>query len=123
MVRKRRAKRSARFSHAVGCGMTAGETVRNCEVTMSAETPQSDAQLLHAVRVGDADAYARLRDRHVAAARALAQQLVPAEEAEDVVDESFTRVLHEVGRGGGPESGFRAYLLAVVRRVVQDRGR
>jgi DNA-directed RNA polymerase specialized sigma24 family protein len=90
---------------------------------MSAETPQSDAQLLHAVRVGDADAYARLRDRHVAAARALAQQLVPAEEAEDVVDESFTRVLHEVGRGGGPESGFRAYLLAVVRRVVQDRGR
>ncbi|MEV4837657.1 zf-HC2 domain-containing protein [Nonomuraea sp. NPDC049486] len=91
---------------------------------MSVETPQSDAYLLHAVRGGDATAYGQLYERHVAAARALAGQLVYGEaEVEDVVAESFTRVLDHVGRGGGPASAFRTYLLIVVRRTVHDRTR
>ncbi|MFI6706069.1 zf-HC2 domain-containing protein, partial [Nonomuraea sp. NPDC050478] len=91
---------------------------------MSVETPQSDAYLLHAVRGGDATAYGQLYERHVAAARALAGQLVYGEaEIEDVVAESFTRVLDHVGRGGGPASAFRTYLLIVVRRTVHDRTR
>jgi RNA polymerase sigma factor (sigma-70 family) len=93
---------------------------------MSGESPspQSDADLLHAVRAGDATAYHELHERHVAAARSLARQLVKGEaEIEDVVAESFTKILDLVGRGGGPQAGFRTYLLTVVRRTVHDRTR
>ncbi|NRQ32331.1 sigma-70 family RNA polymerase sigma factor [Nonomuraea sp. NN258] len=91
---------------------------------MSVESPQSDADLLQAVRAGDAAAYGRLYERHVTAARALARRLVTGEaEVDDVVAESFTKILDLVGRGGGPESGFRTYLLTVVRRTVYDRSR
>ncbi|QFY05538.1 sigma-70 family RNA polymerase sigma factor [Nonomuraea phyllanthi] len=90
---------------------------------MGSESPQSDAELLQAVREGDATAYGRLHERHVAAARALARQLVRRAEVDDVVAESFTKILDLVGRGGGPESGFRTYLLTVVRRTVHDRSR
>ncbi|MFD1541676.1 sigma factor [Nonomuraea guangzhouensis] len=100
---------------------------------MSGESPSpspspspslSDADLLHAVRAGDATAYHELHERHVAAARSLARQLVRGEaEVEDVVAESFTKILDLVGRGGGPQAGFRTYLLTVVRRTVHDRTR
>ncbi|NUR89821.1 MAG: sigma-70 family RNA polymerase sigma factor [Nonomuraea sp.] len=91
---------------------------------MSVESPQSDADLLEAVRGGNAAAYGELYERHVAAARSMARQLVRGEaEVEDVVAESFTKILDLVGRGGGPEAGFRTYLLTVVRRTVYDRTR
>ncbi|MER6949504.1 sigma-70 family RNA polymerase sigma factor [Nonomuraea sp. NPDC000554] len=91
---------------------------------MSADIPWGDADLLQAVREGDAAAYERLHERHAGAARALARQLVRGEaEVEDVLAEAFTRILDLVGRGGGPESGFRTYLLTVVRRTVYDRTR
>lgn len=91
---------------------------------MSVESPQSDAELLESVRGGNAAAYGELYERHIAAARALARQLVRGDaEVEDVVAESFTKILDLVGRGGGPEAGFRPYLLTVVRRTVYDRTR
>ncbi|MEW9554642.1 sigma-70 family RNA polymerase sigma factor [Nonomuraea sp. NPDC050783] len=90
---------------------------------MSVETPRSDADLLRASRQGDAAAFRQLYERHVAAARALARQLVRGTEVDDVVAEAFTKILDLVGRGGGPESGFRTYLLTVVRRTVHDRSR
>ncbi|WP_181448550.1 sigma-70 family RNA polymerase sigma factor [Nonomuraea aridisoli] len=90
---------------------------------MSAEAPQSDADLLHAVQAGNAAAYGELYERHVAAARAMARQLVSGVEVEDVVAESFTKILDLVCRGGGPESAFRTYLLTIVRRTVHDRSR
>ncbi|MEU8250100.1 sigma-70 family RNA polymerase sigma factor [Nonomuraea sp. NPDC048916] len=89
---------------------------------MSVQSVRSDADLLHAVRDGDAAAYGELYQRHVVAARSLARQLVRGEaEVEDVVAESFTKILDLVGRGGGPTAGFRTYLLTVVRRTVYDR--
>ncbi|SEL47771.1 DNA-directed RNA polymerase specialized sigma subunit, sigma24 family [Nonomuraea pusilla] len=89
---------------------------------MSVETPHSDADLLQAVRQGDAAAWGRLHRRHVRAGRALAAQLVGGvPEAEDVTAEAFTRILDLVGRGGGPESAFRAYLLTAVRRTIDTR--
>ncbi|MGR6913192.1 sigma-70 family RNA polymerase sigma factor [[Actinomadura] parvosata] len=90
---------------------------------MGVESPRSDADLLQAVRAGNAAAYGELYERHVAAARALARQLVRGAEVDDVVAESFTKILDLVGRGGGPDSGFRTYLLTVVRRTVYDRSR
>ncbi|MEU4509220.1 sigma-70 family RNA polymerase sigma factor [Nonomuraea wenchangensis] len=90
---------------------------------MSVEPPRSDADLLRASAQGDAAAYGLLYQRHAAAARALARQLVRGTEAEDVVAEAFTKVLDLVGRGRGPEWSFRTYLLTVVRRTVHDRSR
>ncbi|TMS00036.1 sigma-70 family RNA polymerase sigma factor [Nonomuraea basaltis] len=90
---------------------------------MGVESPQSDADLLRAVKEGIAAAYGQLYERHVAAARALARQLVRGTEADDVVAEAFTKILDLVGRGKGPDAAFRTYLLTVVRRTVHDRSR
>jgi RNA polymerase sigma factor (sigma-70 family) len=86
--------------------------------------PPGDAVLIAASRSGDAAAYATLYQRHVAAANSLAQHLVrDLAEADDVVAESFAKVLDLLGRGGGPQGAFRPYLLTVVRRAAYDRYR
>jgi RNA polymerase sigma factor (sigma-70 family) len=81
-----------------------------------------DARLLDLVRAGDADAYGVLRQRHEQAARRLARELVvsPAE-IDDVVAETFARVLDVMRRGGGPTDAFRPYVLTATRRVCYDR--
>ncbi|MBG0820202.1 hypothetical protein HS048_05565 [Planomonospora sp. ID91781] len=91
---------------------------------MSVESSQGDAELLAATRNGNAAAYGGLYERHAPAARALARQLVrSAAEAEDVVAETFTRILDLTRRGGGPKEAFRVHLLTAVRRTVYDRER
>ncbi|MEV0972785.1 sigma factor [Microtetraspora glauca] len=86
---------------------------------MSAGIRQTDAELLDAVRGGNVSAYAPLFDRHVAAARSLAGQMVEGEaEAEDIVSETFAAVLNAIRSGGGPESAFRPYLLTALRRTA-----
>ena len=81
-----------------------------------------DARLLDLVRAGDADAYGVLFRRHEQAARRLARELVvsPAE-IDDVVAETFARVLDVMRRGGGPTDAFRPYVLTATRRVCYDR--
>jgi RNA polymerase sigma factor (sigma-70 family) len=99
-------------------------------MTMPAEPPAaeslppSDAELIAASKSGDTAAYAALYERHVAAANGLARQLVrgPAE-VDDVVAETFAKVLDLLRRGGGPEDAFRPYLLTAVRRAAYDRHR
>ncbi|MBV9445238.1 MAG: sigma-70 family RNA polymerase sigma factor [Streptosporangiaceae bacterium] len=84
--------------------------------------PPSDAELIAASRVADAAAYASLYQRHVAAARSVARQLVRGRaEADDIVAEAFAKVLDQLRRGGGPDGGFRPYLLTTVRRAAIDR--
>jgi RNA polymerase sigma factor (sigma-70 family) len=92
---------------------------------LSAEAlPPSDADLIAASRTGDAAAYAILYQRHVAAAHGLARQLVRGQaEADDVVAETFAKVLDLLRRGGGPDGAFRPYLLTAVRRAAYDRHR
>ncbi|WP_431897055.1 sigma factor [Nonomuraea sp. bgisy101] len=111
-------------SHDAECGMIRVATPGNREVTMSVESPQSDADLLESARAGNASAFGELWTRHVGAARSLARQMVNGDDVvEDVVAESFTKIIELVGRGGGPEVAFRPYLLTVVRRTVYDRDR
>ncbi|HXL95214.1 MAG TPA: sigma-70 family RNA polymerase sigma factor [Streptosporangiaceae bacterium] len=89
---------------------------------MGESLPPSDADLVAASRTADSAAYAVLYERHAAAARSLARQLVHGRpEADDVVSEAFARVLGRLKRGGGPDSSFRPYLLTTVRRVAYDR--
>ena len=87
-----------------------------------AAAPASDGELIDAVRAGDAQAYGTLYERHAPAARRLAGQFVrSAADAEDVVAETFTRVLRVIRRGGGPAQAFRPYLLTAIRRVACDQ--
>jgi DNA-directed RNA polymerase specialized sigma24 family protein len=81
-----------------------------------------DARLLDLSRVGDAAAFDLLRQRHEHAARRLARDLVlsPAE-IDDVLDETFARILAVLRRGGGPRDAFRPYVLTATRRVGYDR--
>ncbi|OPG12726.1 sigma-70 family RNA polymerase sigma factor [Microbispora sp. GKU 823] len=76
-------------------------------------------ELLEAVRGGDTAAFGTLYRRHSPAARSLARQVVQSEDAvEDLLVETFARVLEVVRRGGGPASAFRPYLLASLRRYA-----
>ncbi len=80
-----------------------------------------DAELIAAVRGGDLEAYGELFERHVAAARRLARQLMNASDADDLVSDAFAKVLRVLQRGGGPDLAFRAYLLTSIRRLHVDR--
>lgn len=64
--------------------------------------------------------FAALYAEHLPAARRAALALVPADAAEDIVAEAFTRVLARQAAGGGPDGAFRPYLLAAVRNIARD---
>ncbi|WUH99624.1 sigma-70 family RNA polymerase sigma factor [Spirillospora sp. NBC_00431] len=87
-------------------------------------TPEpSDAELISRVRAGDVSAYGTLYERHLAAARGLARHLTGRDAADDAVQDAFTKILKVLKTGGGPDTGFRPYLLTAVRRTVYDRRR
>lgn len=84
----------------------------------------SDEMLIARSRVGDSHAYATLYERHRAAALAAARCLTrSSSDADDVVSESFARVLNVLRGGKGPLSAFRPYLMTVVRNTVYERTR
>ena len=84
----------------------------------------SDAELIAAVRGGDAEAYGALFERHAGAARNLARQHSRNDaDADDLVAEAFAKVLAILQSGGGPDVAFRAYLFTTLRRVAYDRTR
>jgi len=83
----------------------------------------SDAELITAVRAGDREAYGALWGRHEAAARNLARQIAKSSDVDELVSESFYRVLRALDGGGGPDGAFRPYLLSTLRRVNIDTGR
>lgn len=64
--------------------------------------------------------FAALYAEHLPAARRVALALVPADAAEDIVSEAFTRVLARQQAGQGPDGAFRPYLLAAVRNIARD---
>jgi RNA polymerase sigma factor (sigma-70 family) len=88
---------------------------------MLSTTESSDAELISAVRAGDTESYGLLFGRHRDAANRLARQLVPGPDADDLVAESFIRVLAVLQSGKGPDESFRAYLLTSIRRLHIDR--
>ncbi|GIG97842.1 sigma-70 family RNA polymerase sigma factor [Plantactinospora mayteni] len=90
----------------------------------AAADARSDLQLIRAVRAGDTDAYATLYSRHEGAARRLARTLDSRpSEVDELVAESFTRVLAVLRGGLGPRAAFRTYLLTTVRNVFYDETR
>lgn len=78
----------------------------------------SDPELIAGVRAGDGTAFGVLYERHKDAARKVAAQYTnSASDVDDVVAESFSRVLRALQRGDGPDLAFRAYLFTIVRRT------
>lgn len=88
---------------------------------VSTNVDVSDAELILAVRGGDTQAYGELFDRHREAAMRMARQLVRGPDVDDLVAESFMRVLTILQSGRGPDEFFRAYLLTSIRRLHIDR--
>ncbi|MGW9480619.1 sigma-70 family RNA polymerase sigma factor [Saccharomonospora azurea] len=85
---------------------------------------RGDADLIASVRAGRIEEYGALYERHVAAATRLARQLCrSAADADDVVAESFAKVLDVLRDGKGPDHAFRAYLLTTVRHTAYARAR
>lgn len=84
---------------------------------------RGDAELLAAVRAGDEAAYAELWKRHSGAARRLAATFVQPANVDDLVSESYYRVLRAVRAGGGPQEAFRPYLFSTMRRLAIDTAR
>ena len=81
----------------------------------------SDPELIAGVRAGDGTAFGVLYQRHVDAARKVAAQYTnAASDVDDVVAESFSRVLRVLQRGDGPDLAFRAYLFTIVRRTGME---
>jgi RNA polymerase sigma factor (sigma-70 family) len=100
----------------------AGEHVQAELTGTPAPDETSDAVLLLRTREGDTEAFGSLYLRHVAAARVLARQLArDPSEVDELVAESFTRVLGVLQRGAGPEAALRPYLLSTMRRLHIDR--
>jgi RNA polymerase sigma factor (sigma-70 family) len=83
----------------------------------------ADADLVLRSRSGDPDAFGELWRRHypsgVAVARAVSSNL----DADDLVQESFTRIYRSIVRGGGPTGSFRAYLFTSIRNTAASWGR
>lgn len=79
-----------------------------------------DEQLLDRVRSGDSLAYEDLYREYVDGARHLARILVGADHADELVAESFARVLAALRSGGGPTDNFRSYLHVTIRNGYRD---
>ncbi|MGW0310180.1 sigma-70 family RNA polymerase sigma factor [Streptomyces flavidovirens] len=86
---------------------------------LAAQTPTSDATLIHRMRGGNDSAYEELFRRHCDAVRRYARTCCrDAHTADDLTAEVFARTLQAVRGGSGPEHAVRAYLLTTVRRVA-----
>lgn len=82
----------------------------------------SDADLVDAVRSGDTGAYGTLYARHAVGARRLAATLVRNRaDADDLVAETFAKVLATLRAGRGPAHAFRPYLYTTLRHLRYDR--
>jgi RNA polymerase sigma factor (sigma-70 family) len=81
-----------------------------------------DAVLLDSVRRGDVGAYGELYQQHVNSAYGLARRFGRrATDADDLVAESFARVLAALLAGRGPDSTFRPYLFTTLRHLAGDK--
>ncbi|WP_158881121.1 RNA polymerase sigma factor [Amycolatopsis anabasis] len=82
------------------------------------------AQLTDRVRAGSVRDFEPLFRDHVQATRDYAGSLVRAQEVDELVSETFERVLNALLRGRGPtDEGFLAYSKTTLRHVLADRYR
>lgn len=82
----------------------------------------ADADLVLRTRSGDAQAFGELWRRHYRAGITVARSVTSSIEADDLVQESYTRVYQAIAKGGGPTASFRAYLFTSIRNTAAAWG-
>lgn len=82
----------------------------------------ADHDLLGRARRGDRAAFGELWKRHHSAGVRVARAMTHLD-AEDIVAESFERILKLVLDGRGPTGAFRPYLYTTIRHVAASQGR
>lgn len=80
---------------------------------------RSDDELVDLVRHGDGAAYGELFARHRGIGTAIARRYFDVADPDDIVAESFARILATIKRGGGPRAGFRPYLITTIGNVAR----
>lgn len=83
----------------------------------------SDSDLIARSTAGDTDAYAELWRRHYTAGVHAARAITSSIEAEDLVQEAFTRIYRSLQSGRGPKQAFRSYLYTVIRNTAATWGK
>ncbi len=85
--------------------------------------PLTESELLLRARNGDMDAFSELAQRNHGPALIVARSIVDSATAEDVVADSFERLLALLARGEGPTHSLRPYFLQMVRHRAIDTHR
>jgi len=88
---------------------------------VSDDVAPSEESLLLGARAADREAIERLYADHGASARRLATILAGTDAADELVSESFARVIAQLSSGGGPTTSFRAYLNTTIRNLYRDQ--
>lgn len=83
----------------------------------------SDSELVLRTRAGESSAFGELWSRHYQSGMSAARSVTSKIDPDDLVQEAYTRILHAIQRGGGPNGSFRAYLLASIRNTAASWGR
>ncbi len=83
----------------------------------------SDATLVDRARDGDSLAFGELWSRHYASGMHAARSVTNSIDADDLVQEAFTRIVQALQRGGGPQGAFRSYLFTSIRHTAASWGR
>ena len=84
--------------------------------------PGSDRAVVEAVRAGEISRFALLYERYRGEALRIARRQVGADEAQDLVQETFAKVLRAIQNGGGPTEDVAGYIFRTLRNLRIDRG-
>ncbi|WGD37736.1 sigma-70 family RNA polymerase sigma factor [Lysinibacter sp. HNR] len=90
---------------------------------MNAYAELSDEELIQATRNGDSASYAALWLRHAEDGLNHARTFTKDFDPEDLVAESYLRILSAIQGGKGPTVDFRPYLVATIRNTARTWGR
>lgn len=82
----------------------------------------TDLELLHRVRQGEHAVFGDLWTRYAGWAHHVARRTTSRYDAEDIVQEAFTKVLTALRNGNGPTEGFAHYLRTAIRNVAATWG-
>lgn len=79
-----------------------------------------DPALADLSRANDDAAFAELWRRHIRAGTAAARQFAAIADPQDIVSESYLRILRAFQQGGGPREAFRPYLYRTIHNIALD---
>jgi len=91
-------------------------------MTGTAPIRPTDLELLDRARAGDPSSAAELWHRYQGWAHHVARRTTSRFDPEDLVQESFAKVLTSLRNGNGPTQGFAHYLRTTIRNVAATWG-